>query len=851
MRTELQQRVHKRTRGPAWKAAIAAFALVAGGVAASPLASAAPVQVGGRTFDVISAPVGQEHYQAAYSARHNWLWVTATTHNWDSGTPRADVSTISKVNPANLQVISQITPRTLDSGTANARSEAAYGIAVDDENDRIWTSATREDAVVVYNQTTGARVATIGDVGHSRDIAIDPFRNIAYVSDPNGGSITKISTETLRVVDTIRLGGNFSPMSLDLVVDANTALLYTVNLNDGALIELNSLTSNARVVAQTGGQRASGVAVDRGRGLAYVASQDSQDVRTVNLATGQVTNTVRGAQAMLNVAVDSEAGLVYGATFGGSSVLVLDADNGNRIGEVAVGNAPNDVIVANGAAYALDRQVGSRVWKITPQATNPTPTPTPTTSPTSSPTTPGQATATVEGTPTIGGTITLKGTGWKHPDGTGSKIAVKLDDGNIRTPAGADVWQTIDANNDGTFTAQIKLPNGTTGAGGSNPAYTTGAHVIRLLTGSLKPGDTGRSIKVDITVGAAQPTTSPTATPTTSPTATPTTSPTATPTTSPTSSPTTKPTTPPAPDGATVTVKGKPSVGGKLFLTGKGWKTADGKAGSKIAVKIDDGAVKKTDGTDVWAIIEAKADGTFKAEVKLPNGSTRGEYGSNPAFKKGAHSVRLLTGALAENDVRRSVKVDIKVGKALPKPAPTTAPSISGKAQGHATLTANAGKWRNAKGATFSYQWLRDGKAIKGATSKKYELTGADTSKRVSVRVEATTSNGAWGAAVSASERVEKANTILTAKVASRQGSEKPASIRVEIGSRDWIKPNGGTLTITAGNKAPVKVKANDYYVTAELPWLRPGMTHKVTVAFSGDSTLKGSSTSIEVRVRG
>ena len=47
---------------------------------------------------------------------------------------------------------------------------------------------------------------------------------------------------------------------------------------------------------------------------------------------------------MLNVAVDSEAGLVYGATFGGSSVLVLDADNGNRIGEVAVGNAPTALI---------------------------------------------------------------------------------------------------------------------------------------------------------------------------------------------------------------------------------------------------------------------------------------------------------------------------------------------------------------------------------------------------------------------------------------------------------------------------------------------------------------------------
>lgn len=324
MRTQIQRTTGGGHRqAPRALGGVVALGLLTGTfVAAAPLAQAAPVTVGNRTFDVQSATVGQDHYQAAYSARNNVVWVTATTHNWDGGAPRADVSTISKLNPATLQVISTITPRTLDAGTATARPEAAYGIAVDDENNRIWTSATREDAVVVYNQDTGARVAIIGNTGHSRDIAIDPYRDIAYVSDPNGGQITKIDTKTLQVVETIRgLTSGFSPMSLDLVADENTALLYTVNLNDGALIELDSLKKDFRVVANTGGTRASGVAVDRGRGLAYVSSQDSADVRTVNLSTGAVINTVRGSAGLLNSAVDAEAGLVYSTVFYGSSVL--------------------------------------------------------------------------------------------------------------------------------------------------------------------------------------------------------------------------------------------------------------------------------------------------------------------------------------------------------------------------------------------------------------------------------------------------------------------------------------------------------------------------------------------------
>lgn len=66
--------------------------------------------------------------------------------------------------------------------------------------------------------------------------------------------------------------------------------------------------------------------------------------------------------------------------------------------------------------------------------------------------------------------------------------------------------------------------------------------------------------------------------------------------------------------------------------------------------------------------------------------------------------------------------------------APT--PIITGTPTVGSTLTANPGTWTS--GSTLTYQWLRSGVAIPGATARSYKLVSADQADAMSVRVTGT-----------------------------------------------------------------------------------------------------------------
>ncbi|CAM3485539.1 carboxypeptidase regulatory-like domain-containing protein [Nocardioides dubius] len=87
-----------------------------------------------------------------------------------------------------------------------------------------------------------------------------------------------------------------------------------------------------------------------------------------------------------------------------------------------------------------------------------------------------------------------------------------------------------------------------------------------------------------------------------------------------------------------------------------------------------------------------------------------------------------VTGTLAGTTVIRTSKATKVLGKLS-----AGTPKITGTAKVGKVLTAKPGTW--SPKPSFSYQWLRNGKAIKGAKKAKYKLAKKDRGKRISVKV--------------------------------------------------------------------------------------------------------------------
>ena len=86
------------------------------------------------------------------------------------------------------------------------------------------------------------------------------------------------------------------------------------------------------------------------------------------------------------------------------------------------------------------------------------------------------------------------------------------------------------------------------------------------------------------------------------------------------------------------------------------------------------------------------------------------------------------------------------VGENAIAPVNTIAPVVSGTNTVGSILTTTNGSWSGSLPITYTYQWLRNGSNISGATSSTYTLVTADTSNVVSCRVTATNSVGSANA---------------------------------------------------------------------------------------------------------
>ncbi|HEY6933200.1 MAG TPA: Ig-like domain repeat protein, partial [Marmoricola sp.] len=192
------------------------------------------------------------------------------------------------------------------------------------------------------------------------------------------------------------------------------------------------------------------------------------------------------------------------------------------------------------------------------------------------------------------------------------------------------------------------------------------------------------------------------------------------------------------------------------------------------------------------------------------------------------------TGTAASNTIRAVA------GDAL---AVISSPKITGtRAVGH-TLTASPGSWAGSSTPTYTYQWLRGGAAITGATKSTYTLSVADAARQVSVRVTAHATAMADGTATSAAVVIAKLGThtklaLVTAKI--RRTAYPKAT--VTVGDSYGVRPTG-TVRVYSGSRlvksATLRASQNGK-VTVTLPKQAVGR-HAISARYLGNWQLAAS----------
>lgn len=113
--------------------------------------------------------------------------------------------------------------------------------------------------------------------------------------------------------------------------------------------------------------------------------------------------------------------------------------------------------------------------------------------------------------------------------------------------------------------------------------------------------------------------------------------------------------------------------------------------------------------------------------------------------------------------VSTSAAVTVAQGDA---PTATVQPSIAGTPKVGETLTVNAPTWSGTGTTANTYQWLRDGQPVTGATAPTYVVTEADAGKAITVKATGKRAGYADGTATSAPVTVTAVDKPMTPTVA-------------------------------------------------------------------------------------
>jgi DNA-binding beta-propeller fold protein YncE len=202
---------------------------------------------------------------------------------------------------------------------------SVHGVLVVPALNRVYATATGDNAMVALNEDTGAALTRTPTGDYPDGLAYDPMRGTIWTTNESGGSETVINAATGALRGTVTLGGDAGNVAYD-PTGGGQILVDVQGRNELAVINPDTLTITRRVPL-SGCDNDHGLTLDTSARLAFIACDGNARLLTMDLNTWQLTGTAQVGQGPDVLAYDPGVRRLYVAAESG---WLTTLDNHNR-----------------------------------------------------------------------------------------------------------------------------------------------------------------------------------------------------------------------------------------------------------------------------------------------------------------------------------------------------------------------------------------------------------------------------------------------------------------------------------------------------------------------------------------
>jgi len=302
----------------------------------------------------------------------------------------------------------------------------------------------------------------------------------------------------------------------------------------------------------------------------------------------------------------------------------------------------------------------------------------------------------------------------------------------------------------------------------------------------------------------------------------------------------------------TVTLSGSAAPPGHLTITPSTLDYGNVPPGTSKQLSF----VLKNDGGSVlfFTVSKAPAAADFHADTVLGEGT---------ALAAGASLVEKVTFAPkttgSQSDVwsltpttGQNVQQVHFIGSSSAAVVPVAFPTLAGRAQTGRPLIVRPGTWGTAPSGmpgtpAFSYQWLRNGRSIAGATSATYTLAATDVGTRIAAAVTAKRVGYADGHAITTAVLVSPAPMVSVVRPRISGSSRVGAVLAADIGT--WApSPSSVTFQWLRDGKALTGIATTHSRIALGSRWRGHTVSVRITVRRAGYVTTTVVTVALRVR---